>query len=486
MAIGAASHSADIRARLDHPIIDSDGHMVEILPVLLDFVKQVGGADMVKAFEGIRQRRRGYEMSPEELRDNRMPVSTWWLPPTRNTLDRATASLPRLLAERMEELGLDYCVLFPTTGLGLPGIAQDELRQVACRALNLYVAEIYGPYANRMTPAATIPMHTPEEAIAELEFATQSLGLKAAMIASYVRRPVPAVQRQFPDLPAPHGTWVDAFGADSAYDYDPFWAKLLELGVPAACHSAGFGFTTNAASTFFMQNHLGHFAAAGHLLCKSLFFGGVTHRFANLRLALLEGGVGWAVDLYAGIVERWKKRNVNALRHVDPAEMDVEGLMALYARYGDAQVEEKLAEIRASMPYAASGLGLDRRPFNLNDFALAAIERPEDIRDRFVPNFFFGCEADDPMSAVAFNTKLLPFGARLGAMLSSDIGHWDVLDMREVVEEAYEMVEKELMSEADFYDFTFRNPVRFFAGMNPDFFTGTAVESEVAKLQTSS
>lgn len=484
MAVRPATRSAAIRAKLDHPIIDADGHIVEMLPVLLDFVKQVGGAEMVQAFEGIRQQRRGYEMSPEELRDKRLPVSTWWLPPTRNALDRATASLPRLLTERMDELALDYCVLFPTTGLGFPGLDNDELRRTVCRALNLYVADIYAPYTHRMTPAAIIPMHTPDEAIEELEFATQTLGLKAAMIASYVRRPVPAVQRQFPDLPAPHGTWVDAFGADSAYDYDPFWARCIELGVPTACHSAGFGFTTNAASTFFMQNHLGHFAAAGHLLCKSLFFGGVTYRFPELRIALLEGGVGWAVDLYAGLIERWKKRNVKALKYVDPAEMDVEALMDLYTRYGDARVEEKLPEIRASMPYATSGLGLDRRPHNLDDFALPAIERPEDIRDRFVPNFFFGCEADDAMNSVAFNTKLNPFGVRLGAMLSSDIGHWDVQDMREVVEEAYEMVEKGLITDEDFGDFTFRHAVRFFAGMNPDFFKGTAVESEVAKLKT--
>ena len=32
------------------------------------------------------------------------------------------------------------------------------------------------------------------------------------------------------------------------------------------------------------------------------------------------------------------------------------------------------------------------------------------------------------------------------AVFSSDIGHWDVPDMREVVEEAYEMVEHEMMS----------------------------------------
>lgn len=483
MAVRPASRSANIRAKLGHPIIDSDGHIIEILPVLLDFVKQVGGADMRKRFEDFSKAKRAYEKPLDELRDSRETVSTWWLTPTLHTLDRATASLPRLLVERMDELGLDFCILFPTTGLAFPGLQDDECRQVACRSLNLYVNEIYGPYAERLTPAATIPMHTPDEAMRELEFASRELGLKAAMIASYVRRPVPAIKRQFPDLPYPHGTWVDGFGADSAYDYDPFWAKCIELGMPPACHSAGFGFTTNAASTFFMQNHLGHFAAAATVLCKSLLFGGVTKRFPDLRLAFLECGVGWAADLFAGTVERWEKRNKDALKYVDPAKMDVDGLMDLYARYGDALVEDKLQEIRAALP--TTTFGLDKQPAHTDDFALAGIEQKTDLRDRFVPNFFFGCEADDRMNAVAFNEKLNPMGVRLGAMLSSDIGHWDVMDMREVIEEAYELVEKELMTEADFRDFTFGNPVRFFAGMNPDFFKGTAVASEVARLQAS-
>jgi hypothetical protein len=81
------------------------------------------------------------------------------------------------------------------------------------------------------------------------------------------------------------------------------------------------------------------------------------------------------------------------------------------------------------------------------------------------------------MNAWAFDTKRNPFGAKLGALFSSDIGHWDVPDMREVVEEAYEMVEHGQITEDDFRDFVFANPVRFWTGMNPDFFKGTAVEN---------
>ena len=40
------------------------------------------------------------------------------------------------------------------------------------------------------------------------------------------------------------------------------------------------------------------------------------------------------------------------------------------------------------------------------------------------------------MTATAFNTKVNPFGARLNAMFGSDISHWDVPDMAEVLGEA--------------------------------------------------
>jgi hypothetical protein len=55
--------------------------------------------------------------------------------------------------------------------------------------------------------------------------------------------------------------------------------------------------------------------------------------------------------------------------------------------------------------------------------------------------------------------------------------------MREIVEEAYELVEEGLITEQDFRDFMFVNPVTLWTGMNPDFFKGTAVETAVEKLR---
>jgi hypothetical protein len=118
-------------------------------------------------------------------------------------------------------------------------------------------------------------------------------------------------------------------------------------------------------------------------------------------------------------------------------------------------------------------------PEQLDDFAACGIRRGEDIRDLFVPSFYFGCEADDPTNAWAFNRKVNPYGARLNALFGSDIGHFDVPDMGEVLPEAYELVEESLIGENDFRDFVFANAVRFWTAANPNFFKGTVVDQQV-------
>ena len=121
----------------------------------------------------------------------------------------------------------------------------------------------------------------------------------------------------------------------------------------------------------------------------------------------------------------------------------------------------------------------------LDEFARAEIRRAEDIRDLFVPNFYFGCEADDPLVAWAFAGRTNPLGARLRAMMGSDISHWDVPDMTEPVADAYGLVERGLITEEDFREFTFLNPLRLHAGMNPRLFEGTICEQAVAQALAS-
>jgi hypothetical protein len=64
-------------------------------------------------------------------------------------------------------------------------------------------------------------------------------------------------------------------------------------------------------------------------------------------------------------------------------------------------------------------------------------------------------------------------------MFGSDVGHWDVTDVGDVVVEAWELVEHGLIGEDDFREFVFWNPVELHARTNPEFFKGTCVEAEV-------
>jgi len=505
MPYAGETAASRLRASLGHPVIDADGHLIETAPVfkgyLHEFVAEHGGGDLAERFA--RAGGMDYDdmvlrpwsaLSWEERRASWATRPPWWSLPAANTLDRATGHLPRLMYERLDDLGIDFAVVYPSRGLTTTAIADDEVRQMACRALNAFNAEVYGPFADRMAVVAQIPMHTPEEAIAELDFAVGELGFKAIMINGIVHRPIDpsgaahsqndgAARRPQTSQGARRPQWgsgsgdrLDTLGLDSAHDYDPVWAKCVELGVSPASHTPGMGWGSRRSPSSYMYNHIGSFGASMDALCKSLFLGGVTHRFPELSFGLLEGGVGWACELYAGLVGHWEKRNREAIQHLDPARLDQALLMKLFREYGDARfspdqpgLEEAFRKLEPEPPF-------------LDEWDACGIERAEDIRDGFVPRFYFGCEADDPMVAWAFDTRTNPMGARLRAMFSSDMGHWDVPDMVGVLPEAYELVEKGLLDEAAFRDFVFGNPVRFYTSGNPDFFRGTRVEGQVAKL----
>src|SRR5581483_7963210 len=403
----------------------------------------------------------------------------WWPFPTKNTLDRATAMAPKLLYQRLDELGFDFTVLYPTTGLGLYSINDAEMRQATHRAFNMYIAEAFAEYADRMTPVAAIPMHTPEEAIAELEH-VKSLGLKAIVMGSLIRRPIPALARRGERSRA---MMYDMLGLDSAYDYDPVWAKCVELGLAPTFHSAGRSAGFRMSPSNFTYNHIGHFASAGEAVCKAIFMGGVTRRFPRLRMAFLEGGVGYACQLYADLIGHWKKRNPRALEEVNPANLDRRLLRELFEKYWSHEAAAAVDHWEAvpegdavAARWAALG------PQVIDDYAACGIEKPADFRELFAERFYFGCEADDPMNAWGFNAKVNPYGARLKMLFGSDIGHFDVPDMREVLIEAHEMVDDGLISDRDFQDFVFGYPVEFWTALNPDFFKGTRVESQVRSV----
>jgi hypothetical protein len=124
---------------------------------------------------------------------------------------------------------------------------------------------------------------------------------------------------------------------------------------------------------------------------------------------------------------------------------------------------------------------IDDAPDDLDEWREMGIEEERDFVDRVVKNLYFGCEADDRTTAFAFSPANY-FGAELKPMLSSDIGHWDVMDMLEVLPDSYSLVEKGLVTPEQFRAFTYENPALLHLRVNPNFFQGTRIEAEAAKL----
>ena len=475
-----ASEGARLRAEVGHPIIDADGHWLEYGPVVGEALRKIGGEAAVRAMRINGERvGRALRMTPAQRRRENIAQEAFWGAPTKNTRDRATAMMPRLLYERLDEFGIDFAILFPTMGLGLPRVNDAEARIAACRAFNVYQAELFEPLKERMTPAAVVPMHDPDEAIAELEHAVGELGLKAVMLNSMIDRPVAQVAEERPEA-ADLAVWFDNIGLDSAYDYDPVWRKCEELGVSPTFHRGSRGRAFRMSPSNFCYNHIGHFAAASEAVCKAIFLGGVTRRFPGLNFAFLEGGVGFACLLYADLIGHWQIRNREALAEVDPANLDRDTLVELAERYAGAEMVEALR--------AGAGVGTrnDARTTggvdDIDDYAACAIESAEDFKPLFVEPFYFGCEADDSNNAWAFNRDCNPGGVEIKTLFGSDIGHFDVQDMAQVVPEAYELVEDGRIDGDGFRRFVFDNPVHFWGKTNPDFFAGTRVAAAAGKL----
>src|SRR5213595_1445079 len=340
MLTNGQTEARKLRARLNHPIIDADGHWAEFAPHMREEFRKIGGDTAVEALDMASARiPKSLSMSLAERRRRRIGQQAFWFLPTKNTLDRATAMMPRLLYERLDDLGLDFCVIYPTAALGWYRLPPEKHRRALCRAYNVFTAEQFRPFGDRIIPAAIIPMYSPEEAIEELEFASKQLGYRVVMMGGLIRRPIPALAEEHPEA-SKFAEWYDVIGIDSEHDYDPVWAKCRELRIAPSFHNGARSILLRNSPSNFCYNHIGHFASAGEAMAKALFLGGVTRRFPELNFAFLEGGVGWACMLYADLIGHWEKRNGKAIESTHPSKLDRAKLLEFARKYGREEVAE--------------------------------------------------------------------------------------------------------------------------------------------------
>jgi predicted TIM-barrel fold metal-dependent hydrolase len=188
-------------------------------------------------------------------------------------------------AERLKHMdaeGIYAQILYPNVGgFGSGGFLQlgePELMLECVRAYNDFLVEWCSTDPKRLVPVAAMPFWDVDECVKEVQRSVAA-GHKAVLACS-----------------APE-TWGYPSLADK--HWDPFWAAAQDAGVPISFHigagdvsgllsdSGGIGLRANFArqsSMIFMQN----------VTCLAdLIFGGICHRYPELKLVSVESGVGW-------------------------------------------------------------------------------------------------------------------------------------------------------------------------------------------------
>ncbi|HEY1636678.1 MAG TPA: amidohydrolase family protein [Acidimicrobiales bacterium] len=467
----SAHTSAEVRERLGHPVIDSDGHLVEYLPLVGDLVAEEAGPAAAQRFDAIFDGLAAVgRIGPPARRRLGAMRPPWWAV-SASSLDRATAMFPGLLRNRLDEMGVDFAFLYPTFGMAALAVPDPEFRTVAARAFNRAALEVCAGARDRVEPVAVIPAYTPSEATEALAHVAE-LGMKAVVLTGLVPRTI---------SPASSGpaSVYDSLGHGSTHDYDPVWRTCEQLELMPTFHSATFGFGTRASPANYMFNHVGGFAAGAEAVARSLLFGGVPVRFPALRFAFMEGGVAWAVSLRSDLIRHMELRAGEAVACYNPDRLDRQLLADCLASHGgDA--------LRARADRLGEALGPLAQPVAdgdaVDEFAESGLEGPDDVREVFTTQFFAGCEADDPLTCLAFDSRFSA-GGRLGALFSSDLGHWDAPEAALLLTEAWDQVERGLLTSDQLRAITFEDPIRAWAGSGLGPFRATALEAEVQRIQ---
>jgi predicted TIM-barrel fold metal-dependent hydrolase len=174
--------------------------------------------------------------------------------------------------------GIDKVLLYPTIGIAWEGgVADPELALAYSRAYNRWIVDFCRTDPSRLYPIAHITLLNPKGAVEEVERARRD-----GCVGVYLS----------PDLAARNGRSLDH------PEFDPFWAKVSDLGMPVAFHVVArenmefmpWARSGTGADGVFLFAFLAVevMAAFTQMMATGLF-----EKFPQLKCAVLEAGSNW-------------------------------------------------------------------------------------------------------------------------------------------------------------------------------------------------
>ena len=400
-------NSADVRREAGHPIIDADGHVLEVLEATYPHLREALGArgSSVASARGPRAARRsGRARSTSAGAPARRRVHGG---AARRPRTRSTGRRPRCRRcshERMDEIGIDFAVLYPTNTLLTLAEEDPDLRCGLARGLQRVLRRRVRPVRRPDHGRGHDPdAHARRRRSTSCSTATRS-GSRSWCSPRVCcdRSTSPADDDCSPWLYPGPAALVRLLRARQPPRLRPGVGDVRGARLRRRRSTAGLTVRPGLhwSITSYVANHVGQFAAEMYPLVQ---VAAVRRRDralpASCRSCFLECGVSWAAQMLADTIEHWEKRNIDAHPAMDPARLDRDELATYFARYGG-----RIAELIGVDPYEyvqrlpvarqhARGARRVRAPRG---------EAPGRHRRALRASFYFGCEADDRGVTTAF------------------------------------------------------------------------------------
>jgi predicted TIM-barrel fold metal-dependent hydrolase len=189
--------------------------------------------------------------------------------------------------------GIDAEVVFPNKGLSMWATPDGAFAMAQCRVWNDWAWETFGPYVDRMSPAAALATADLEGSIAEVQ-RVAALGFRILTL---------------PCKPVWGGHDVEHANYNLSV-FDPLWAVIQDTDLAITFHvSTGRDPRAARGNGGAVINYVSHSLSPTIEPVANLCASGVLERFPRLRFATIEAGIGWLPWLLAAMDEAYLKHH---------------------------------------------------------------------------------------------------------------------------------------------------------------------------------
>ena len=189
--------------------------------------------------------------------------------------------------------GIDGEAIFPNKGLAMWATPDPIFAQAQCRVWNDWAWETFGPYVDRLSPAAAL-------ATGDLDGSIQEVQRVATMGFRFLTLPCKPIwgghDVEHPNYNLPM--------------FDPLWAAIQDADLGVTFHvSTGRDPRASRGNGGAVINYLSHSLSPTIEPVANLCASGVLDRFPRLRFATIEAGIGWLPWLLGAMDEAYLKHH---------------------------------------------------------------------------------------------------------------------------------------------------------------------------------